>query len=322
MELKIIIYLIPLLTLFSCGGQTNNTNDSTLDRTVSHHHNKIDEIQTAKEIEVLISSTDEQYNEFRVNDTLNYSNKIGFGFSSSECLHLSDSLKVKPWTKIDFDNNGYTDLLVVGYWVDPSIICIMDSGKNKFYIKRITKRSFQDCTFSIVKTVHQAPAVIYYSLSESDWIHKKEKHLIADTLVFQFGDFIEFNNFPATHDINKIEYSTGPCFGECPIFDLTIYENRTASFIANEFNKKKGEFTSTIDTINYKDLVNLLNYIDFTKLDNYYSVPWTDDQESKLKITYDDGKIKMIKDYGLMGTFGLNRVYVLLFNLRENQEWK
>jgi len=68
--------------------------------------------------------------------------------------------------------------------------------------------------------------------------------------------------------------------------------------------------------------VNLLNYIDFETLQDNYAVNWTDDQTAKLKVTYDNGKVKSIRDYGLLGTYGLDRVYQLLFELRENQKWE
>ena len=48
----------------------------------------------------------------------------------------------------------------------------------------------------------------------------------------------------------------------------------------------------------------------------------TDGQTCGLKITYDNGKTKIIHDYGLIGTFGLDRTYEMLFNLRKNQTWK
>jgi hypothetical protein len=51
-------------------------------------------------------------------------------------------------------------------------------------------------------------------------------------------------------------------------------------------------------------------------------VGWTDDQTCTLKITYDNGKTKTITDYGKIGTYGLNRVYSILFSLRQNQKWK
>jgi hypothetical protein len=88
------------------------------------------------------------------------------------------------------------------------------------------------------------------------------------------------------------------------------------------FNKKKGKFKGKILQANYDELIGLLNYLDFPSLKDSYAVNWTDDQTSVLKITYNNGKVKEIKDYGLIGTLGLSRVYSILFDLRENQQWK
>ena len=65
----------------------------------------------------------------------------------------------------------------------------------------------------------------------------------------------------------------------------------------------------------------MLNYIYFETLQDNFAVTWTDDQTATLKITYDSGKVKSISDYGLIGTYGLDRVYQLLYELRENQKW-
>lgn len=116
------------------------------------------------------------------------------------------------------------------------------------------------------------------------------------------------------------------CFGTCPVFGITIYPDRNATWNAEMYNKIKnrnisGTFSAKITEDKYNDIVHLLNYMDFENLRNSYSVNWTDDQSCTLKITYDNGKVKSISDYGLTGTFGLNRVYQLLFALRENQNW-
>ncbi len=91
----------------------------------------------------------------------------------------------------------------------------------------------------------------------------------------------------------------------------------------NKINNKEasGNFNSKIMEDKYNDIVNLLNYVDFETLKDNYAVGWTDDQSSTLKITYDNGKVKSIEDYGLIGTYGLDRIYQLLFELRENQKW-
>ncbi|PKB15264.1 hypothetical protein CLU82_0328 [Flavobacterium sp. 5] len=291
----------------SCKGQTDNT--------VLHKANYIDSIQNTKQITDLISKIDNRYKEFKPNDSLEFADK--------KCQNLSDSLKVQPWTKTDFDNNGLTDILVIGNWNDYSVICILDKD-GKYEINHITRRSFQECTFPVVEN----NKIKYYFENEQErgkWDEPRKLKQI--TLTYKFGDFIEENQTPANHKIKKIEYSTTGCYGTCPIFKLTINFDKSAKWkaeIYNEISNKEviGNFNSKITEDKYNEIVDLLNYIDFKKLKDNYAVDWTDDQSSTLKITYDNGKTKSIRDYGLIGTYGLDRVYHLLFELRENQKWK
>jgi hypothetical protein len=311
--IKSIFQITILLTLFqSCKSQVDNK--------VIHKPNYIDSIQTAKQIEELILKIDKRYSKFKINQTLNYESR----FSGISCKKISDSLKIKPWQKADFDNNGLSDILIVGTWSDHHIICILDKGENHFEIKSITRRIFQECTFPVVSN----NKIKYYfeSYPESgNW--DKPRKLQQIILTYQFGDFIEENPTPTSHKIDKIEYSTTGCFGTCPVFELTINSDKNAKWFADMYNEisdkeVKGDFNSTITEDKYNEIVNLLNYIDFANLQDDYAVSWTDDQSSTLIITYDNGKTKSIKDYGLIGTYGLDRVYQMLFELRRNQKWE
>jgi hypothetical protein len=304
---KAFFQIVILLTLFqSCKGQTDNN--------VLRKTNYIDSIRNSKQIIDLISKTDVRYKEFKLSDTLKFTEK--------NCQKLNDSLKVQSWSKADFDNNGLTDILVIGSWYDHSVICILDK-EGKYEIKPITRRSFQDCTFPIVEN----DKIKYYFESEPErgkWDEPRKLKQI--TLTYKFGDFIEENQTPSNHKIEKIEYSTTGCYGTCPIFKLTITSDKTAIWKAEMYNKinnkeASGNFNSKITEDKYNDIVNLLNYVDFETLKDNYAVGWTDDQSSILKITYDNGKVKSIEDYGLIGTYGLDRIYQLLFELRENQKW-
>jgi len=300
-----------LILLQSCKGLSYNS--------VLHRSNFIDSIQTAKQITDLISKIDHSYKKFQVNESLKFENN----YSGKNYKKIADSLNVQPWTKADFDNNGMTDILVIGNWYDHTVICCILDKNGKYEINRITRGIFQDYTFPVVEN----GKIKYFFESEPEpgkW--EKELKLKQITLVYKFGAFIEENQVPANHKIEKIEFSTSGCFGTCPIFNLTINSDKTAKWYAERFNKIKnkevsGNFNSKITEDNYNDIVNLLNYIHFETLQDDYTVDWTDDQAAKVKITYDKGKVKSIRDYGLIGTYGLERLYHLLFALRENQKW-
>jgi len=276
---------------------------------------KIDSINSKKEVEKLIHSLNNKYKEFTT---------------------IENSLDLKPYYKADFDKNGLTDLLAIGgfpvYSIGPKgvnrendrqIFVVMNFGKDSMEIKSLTMGMGTNHNQTIPEIV-------------TDTIIRIEQK----NLIFKFGDFIELNPNPTTYDIKKVEYQTTRCYGTCPVFSIEIDQHKKGIFKAEAFNSEtkipflelpgkgnkpkeiKGTFNATIKDDPFFKIINLLNYIDFPTLKNNYSVNWTDDQTCTLTITYNDGKEKEIRDYGLIGSYGLARLYELFFELRFNQNWK
>ena len=187
---------------------------------------------------------------------------------------------------------------------------------------------------SLVPVVKQENGKGFIEIHYPEEYHFFDKEIVKprkkSVLTYKFNRLIEFNESPTDNNIEKIEYSTDLCFGTCPKFELNIEKNRKAKFVANIFNfseegdfsKKEGEFETIINKKEYSQLIEILNYIDFKNLDEQYYVTWTDAHSCELKITYGNGKIKTIRDYGLIGTYGLIEVYKHQFELRFNQDWK
>lgn len=286
---------------------------------------KIDSLKTEKEVENLINSIMNEHDPIKIKKIADFQEEDG---ANHFCKRIADSLKInRAFYTADLDNNGYTDVMAFGDQYDFSIFIVMNYGKNSLKVNRLTRRSFQNCTFPKIKN---DSIIQYYYMPEPDVdLGNAEKpKLTKKDLIFKFGDFIEYNTNPGSYNIEKIEYQTGLCFGTCPQFYISIDKNRNGLFKAEHYNINKsnkgivGKFKTLITKNNYDEIINLLNYIDFPGLQNRYSVNWTDDHSSTLKITYNNGKVKEIKDYGLIGTYGLDRLYSLLFDLRFNQDWK
>ena len=297
---------------------------------------KIDQLSTVQDVEKFIQSRYKDLQNFRIKNISEMDRLMG---DKSFCKKVADSLKVdKNFYKADFDNNGRTDLLVVGDYYGFIILTVMDFGNDSLLLQRLTRSSFQDCVFPKIIAKENTTLIDYYYQPDkwgyTNGVGKKPEYLVRKTLVYKFGDFVEYNEIPKNYQIEKIEYKTTPCFGTCPIFGLKIENDRKGEYQAGNYNveqfkittKKtreiKGDFYTEIDSVKYNQLIELLNYIDFPVLDNKYAVGWTDDQSCTLTITYNNGKVKQIEDYGLTGTFGLTRLYHLLFELRFNQNWK
>ncbi|MFC3161320.1 hypothetical protein SAMN05443633_101398 [Chryseobacterium arachidis] len=286
---------------------------------------EIDVLKTENEVETMIHKMGKNYKNFKIKKIENFKEEQG---ENKYCKTIADSLGIdKSFYKADFDHNGYTDLLAIGDYYDFCIFVLMNYGKDSLKINKLTRRSFQYCTFP---KIDNDSIIHYFYMSQPNWFTSEKSKLTKKDLIFKFGDFIEYNSKPASYDIEKIEYETTTCFGTCPKFYISIEKDRNAFFKAEHYNtdkiknKKeiKGNFKTLLKKNNYDEIKNLLNYIDFPNLEDNYSVTWSDDQTSTLKITYNNGKVKEIKDYGLIGTYGLNRIYQLFFELRFNQNWK
>jgi hypothetical protein len=288
-------------------------------------NSKIDRLNSKSEIESLIHSFDKKYEKFTLKPIAEFKDDYG---NTPFCKRIADSLKItQSFYKADFDKNGFTDLLAIGDYYDFTIFIVMNYKNDSITINRLTRRSFQECAFP---KITNDTIIKYYQMSRQNWPQpKSSKTLQSIELIYKYGDFIDFNPKPKIYSIEKIEYQTTMCFGSCPKFYLSIDKNKRATYKAEAYNRAtrnsqdiNGVFNTDLNETDYEEIVGLLNYIDFPNLNDNYSVSWTDDQTSTLTITYDNGQVKQIRDYGLIGTYGLDRLYQLLFELRFNQDWK
>jgi len=308
MRKQLLCVLISLSSVLLSHGQ--RVSDSL---TTAKHYNKIDKLQDAKDVEHFLKSINKDYATFKVNNS--------FVFKNAALQKVCDSLHVKPFVKVDFDNNGYTDLMVTGDLPDLYTICIMDAGHNDFSLKKLSRQSYDETTFFATDVTNNKTFINAYTLT-TDGLDQQIKSIITTKLLYEFGGFAEYADSPKHYNIQKIEYTTTRCFGTCPVFHLIIDSNRAAKYDAIEYNDPNGSFTGMIDKDSYAALTGLLNYIDFPSLQNTYRVNWTDDQACTLTITYDNGKTKTISDYGLIGSYGLRSVYEVLFGLRGRVGWE
>lgn len=306
----------------------------------------LDKLTTKNDIELYIRKKDTFYKKYKLkNIPQTYPAR-----NSTEFLALAKKNNIiNSFEKADFDGNGYTDLLAIGDNQDciqvdlkdtlSEISCgydpivIMNFPKNKSLIYPLAN-NFKDI---LPKVLHfnggdflKLYQTEYHGILEK-YINLNKKSDLEKKLTYKFNGFIEYNPSPKHHKIEKIDYLTSMCYGTCPIFNLTLARNSNFEFFAERFNftedrewkkEPEGYFKSSFSKNDFDELCAILNYNDFSNLNDYYTVSWTDDQTSILIITYDGGKTKMIRDYGLQGTFGLQLVYKKLFDLRTKLKWQ
>ena len=231
--------------------------------------------------------------------------------------------------KLDLDNNGLTDLVVDGKY----LIAVIDNGSKNYSFHSIDRGGFSLNKYTLINIVNkdEKPILVVRKYIVKDAFDYEEdinyegKIGGKDTeknLVFKFGGFIEYNPKPNNLKIEEINFSNSLCFGSCPVFKLQINQDKSAFYDAIQYNDKKGIFKATLDSESFNRIIETLKYIQISGINNKYSVPWTDDQTAFLAIKYNNGKVKKISDYGMIGTFGLENLYNQLFELRKSQNWE
>jgi len=323
-----ILFAVFILLFLGCKNETENNLNSE-DFEIEEFHPKelteIDSLKTDKQVENLVNRLlDNENHPFLIRKISEFNGEPRYSY----CAKMADPLGIdKAFYKADFDGNQLTDLLVIGDYYDFKIFTVLNHGNDSLELKQLTSRSLRDCVFPKIK---DDSIIEYYYYS--NYREPNKSGLQKKLLTYKFNDFVELNENPLEHQITEIEFETSGCFGTCPVFKLTLSQNQKSEFkaIAYNFNDEwrrdsnddEGNFRTILKEENWNELVEILNYIDFENLEESYTVNWTDDQTAILKIHYDNGKTKTIRDYGLIGTFGLSILYKKLFEIRKDQEWK
>ncbi|GJM36175.1 MAG: hypothetical protein DHS20C18_51760 [Saprospiraceae bacterium] len=148
-----------------------------------------------------------------------------------------------------------------------------------------------------------------------------------------------------------IEMKKGPCFGSCPVFTLTIYNNGVASYEGERFTDRMGVYTKVLDKTTFESIVadfklaNLWQFQDAYKaripdLATVSITYWEEDKsktvlgkdgrpetvlklEEKLdEIANSSGwEVKKKKEYGLSDNVIPNEIIVQLTNQVQASAW-
>ncbi len=266
--------------------------------------NEIDGLSTIKQVEDFLHA--------KVNP--NWGNKSFFDTSYTDTAAFGKN----KFFKIDLDKNGLTDIIINGTY----LFAITDNGNDSYGIHFIDKGAFLDERYTLANIISTSNNTLLVVTPYKGSRYTGNRNRTFDTLIYKFDGLTEYNPLPDNYSIREIKLTTTACYGTCPVFELTIESGRTAIYNAVEYNEENGKFRGTIDAIVFNTLINTINYIKLKKLKNEYAVDWTDDQTAILEIKYNNGQVKKIKDYGLIGTFGLRNVYDQIFALRKTQEWE
>lgn len=248
-----------------------------------------------------------------------------------DCNEIALKWKVKSWERVDLNHDKLTDLIVTVKDNNTSlyIFAIVDKGKGGLKCFELSNDRGDYCQLVKPITVNGKQMLAYYSkryrmVNQKLELNETEQ---IDTLIYLFDGFVEYNRKPANYGIESIAIkvtdsirvtnrgtvSYNPGLGR--LFHDTVEMNRA-------IDSSHNTYLSNIPLIKLNNIKALINYINIKKKKTSYSVLWTDDAEANLVIKFTDGTKKEIRDYGMIGSFGLTRLYLTLLDLKESLNWK
>ncbi|MGG9963079.1 DUF6438 domain-containing protein [Ferruginibacter sp. SUN106] len=126
---------------------------------------------------------------------------------------------------------------------------------------------------------------------------------------------------PDKDPIDTITFEADACFGTCPIFTMTIYENGKAEYDAEKYNTLNGVYHTVIKNQSLDSLHQLINNVNWPSIQDNYTSDWSDQPTYTTTLQFKSGRIKTIVDYGNSAPGTVLNIYTLLFSLRNSQAW-
>jgi len=243
-----------------------------------------------------------------------------------KCEANVDTAALHTWIKLDVNKDGLTDLLINGIVGDARVpLLIMDNadGHFKFLSINNTNSIYQtNCVYVTVLNTEDQPLILFHSnySPSNDAPRERKRSLYVDTLIYKFGNLIEYNSKPEYAAIEWVKLQN-EARGQI-LFTMSFDKVGRSNCRKIKDNLQEGKFKGTIKPDAIQEILSLLDYIDVGKMKNAYSADWTDGISMTLTVRFSDGTVKKIKDYGSIGTFGLRGLYALIHKLTDSQEWE
>jgi hypothetical protein len=216
--------------------------------------------------------------------------------------------------KLDFDNNGLTDLLVEGAF----LFAIVDKGNSVYEnlelnVGRI-RRGF--CKVEELTSINGNVNLIISYPDKKDQLPDEINSLHKFT--YKFGGFIEQNLNVKPINIDSIEYSINSF--TCVMNSSLISKDQQVRTYTYDKCKLKETNTTVLEMSSINRIFDLLNYMDFSNLENSYRVNWMDARTSYITVYFNNGDVKKVMDYGRQGTHGLVLLYKLISDASSFEE--
>lgn len=243
---------------------------------------------------------------------------------------LPDSLPITGKTVGDFNGDGYKDLLLNLSRVRMrgekiidvefrSIIVLMDKNSIDTCIDLNPKFSYA-LVYSKLFKYNDRDLIVSFEYSNRDDMTMVNKRI--DTLQYFNTGFINFSNKKIFKKVKEISYFTSSSWASRLRKKIWISEAGFGKMEGCSFMDSLFTYAPVFSKKNLKPFWTLVNAANTYNLEDNYSINNTSDLSTAyLTITYSDGTVKKIEDYGMYGNFSLRLIYSYLHKLMSEENW-
>lgn len=148
--------------------------------------------------------------------------------------------------------------------------------------------------------------------------------LTSDSLILeQRNEILRYSRAKPVNpelEFSKINFSTGPCEGNCPVFDLTIDGSGQVEYVGKLYSEKPGEHHGQLPQQLVRNLNELLSHIDCQKISENQLPPPADNPQSELRIKLKNNQTVQVEN--ATADVRYNALLNVLYNLSNLVELK
>ncbi len=285
---------------------------------IAANANEIDDLKTDKQVLAFIkklSPKDERNAGTSFDKPYSYDKKT---------QKTADSLGVKNWVKIDFDQNGETDLIVFNSSKFSYNMLVVTSINGKLKMLYPSNSGIRyHLVYPIIKrNKHKNLILIYHQ----DEIIKRPRYvddetfytsLACDTIHYENGMFLNYYQNLEKHSIESISIkSTNNDVGGEMNMEIDFRNLKDSCFKMQGYRELAEKYTYKLTNEEMLRVKYLIEQSNFRKLNNNLKYGMEHYQHYQIEIIFDNGKVKKIEDVGGVVNYNFAEIYNMMYNFK------
>lgn len=121
--------------------------------------------------------------------------------------------------------------------------------------------------------------------------------------------------------ITAVTLRRGGCYGQCPIYDVTLRRNGKATWHGEMFTDRIGDYRGEVDEYAFRPLAGFIERCGFFDWRDEYSIEVTDNPTYELEVTRNRTK-KTVSQYGTDEPLDFWVIAALIDGIAGRMAWK